>query len=67
MMRALGATLAADWLEVVERLQLAGAYRYHPGDAGRRALVNLALRYLAAAGMADGLALAEARLPPPPT
>ena len=61
MMRALGATLAADWLDVVERLQLAGAYRYHPGDAGRRALVNLALRYLAAAGVGEGLALAEAR------
>ena len=61
MMRALGATLAADWLEVVERLQVAGEYRYHPGDAGRRALVNLALRYLAAAGVAEGLARAEAR------
>ena len=61
MMRALGATLAADWLEVVERLQVAGEYRYHPCDAGRRALVNLALRYLAAAGVAEGLALAEAR------
>ena len=61
MMRALGATLTADWLEVVERLQVRGEYRYHPGDAGRRALVNLALRYLAAAGVAEGLALAEAR------
>lgn len=40
-------------------LEVKGPYRYHPGDAGRRALRNLALRYLAAADNAQGLARAE--------
>ncbi|HAF54692.1 MAG TPA: aminopeptidase N, partial [Thauera sp.] len=59
--RALGGTLAADWLRLTDTLQVAGPYRYHPGDAGRRALVNLALRFLAAAGVAEGLSRAESR------
>jgi aminopeptidase N len=62
LMRALGSTLAADWLRMFDAMQVPGAYRYHPGDAGRRALANLALRYLAAAGNAEGLQRAEARL-----
>ena len=61
LMRALGGELAADWLRLYDDMQVAGAYRYHPADAGRRALANLALRYLAAAGSAEGLARAEAR------
>ena len=61
LMRTLGAALAADWLQVLEAMQVPGPYRYHPADAGRRALANLALRYLAAAGNADGLAQAQAR------
>ncbi len=60
VMATLGRELAADWLQVLDRMQVAGAYRYHPGDAGRRALANLALRYLAAGGDAVGLARAEA-------
>ena len=61
LMRALGAKLATDWLGLVERCDVSGPYRYHPADAGRRALVALALRYLAAADDARGLALAQAR------
>ena len=60
-MRALGDRLAADWLRLLEAMQVTGAYRYHPADAGRRALANLALRYLAAAGNAEGLACAQSR------
>ena len=60
VMGTLGRELAADWLQVLDRMQVAGPYRYHPGDAGRRALANLALRYLAAGGEAEGLARAEA-------
>lgn len=60
-MQALGDALAADWLSLLEAMQVAGGYRYHPGDAGRRALANLALRYLAAAGNAEGLARAQSR------
>jgi len=55
----LGARLAPDWLALASALEVPGAYRYHPADAGRRALSNLALRYLAAAGVAEGLARAE--------
>jgi aminopeptidase N len=55
-MRGLGEALATDWLALAESMRVAGAYRYHPADAGRRALANLALRYLAAAGDAAGLA-----------
>ncbi|MBN8442573.1 MAG: aminopeptidase N [Thauera sp.] len=61
LMRGLGRALAADWLALAERLEVPAPYRYHPGDAGRRALLALALRYLAAAGDAQGLALAQAR------
>ncbi|MBS0543371.1 MAG: aminopeptidase N, partial [Proteobacteria bacterium] len=60
-MRTLGGALADDWLGLVESMQVPGAYRYHPADAGRRALGNLALRYLAAAGDVRGLAAASAR------
>ncbi|TAH43057.1 MAG: aminopeptidase N [Betaproteobacteria bacterium] len=60
-MRTLGSALADDWLRLVDGMQVPGPYRYHPGDAGRRALGNLALRYLAAAGDARGLAAASAR------
>ncbi len=59
--RRLGTDLAGDWLSLAESMQVPGAYRYHPADAGKRALTNLALRYLAAAGSDEGLALAQAR------
>ncbi|NMG43655.1 aminopeptidase N [Aromatoleum toluvorans] len=61
VMRALGETLAAEWLAIGAAMEVPGAYRYHPGDAGRRALANLALKYLAAAGVAEGMARAEAQ------
>ncbi|ANQ86306.1 aminopeptidase N [Azoarcus olearius] len=60
LMRELGESLAADWLALFESMQVPGPYRYHPADAGRRALANLALRYLAAAGDAAGLGHAQA-------
>ncbi len=61
LMSELGTRLAADWLALVSELAVHGPYRYHPADAGRRALANLALRYLAAAGVEDGLAQAQTR------
>ncbi|WP_407278516.1 aminopeptidase N [Aromatoleum evansii] len=61
VMRDLGTGLAADWLAIEAAMEVPGEYRYHPGDAGRRALGNLALKYLAAGGVAEGLARAEAR------
>ena len=51
--RALGSALADDLQVAIERNAVPGAYRYHPADAGRRALSALALRYLCAAGV-DG-------------
>ena len=58
VMRALGGTLADDWLALAASMRVEGPYRYHPDDAGRRALRNLALRYLCAAGNEAGLQLA---------
>lgn len=58
---AIGSQLSETWLEVHQRLALGGAYRYHPGDAGCRALRNLALRYLVAGGVAPGVARAQAQ------
>ncbi|MCV2216369.1 aminopeptidase N [Thauera sp. Sel9] len=61
LMRTLGERLAGNWLALFDAMQVPGEYRYHPGDAGRRALANLALRYLTAAGNAEGLVKAQAR------
>ncbi|MBL8446703.1 MAG: aminopeptidase N [Zoogloeaceae bacterium] len=58
---ALGRQLEAEWLACHEDLTVAGPYRYHPGDAGRRALRNLALRYLCGAGVEDGIERAVAQ------
>jgi aminopeptidase N len=52
---ALGEALAEEWLACHQALAVPGAYRYHPADAGRRALRNLALRFLAAAGVEEGV------------
>ncbi len=59
LMRVLGEALADDWLALAASMRVEGAYRYHPDDAGRRALRNLALRYLGAAGQEAGLQLAS--------
>ncbi|MBI1905081.1 MAG: aminopeptidase N [Rhodocyclales bacterium] len=55
----LGARLAEDWLHLYDQMEVEGGYRYHPADAGRRALRNLALRYLAAARNPAGLECAQ--------
>ena len=60
-MRSLGTELSDIWLQRHAALEVPGAYRYHPLDAGRRALRNLALRYLTAADNRDGLTLAQAQ------
>ncbi len=57
----LGSMLADDLRALVEGLVEPAEYRYHPADAGRRALINLALRYLCAARDARGVALAAQR------
>ena len=61
LMRELGGRLADDWLALCSMLEVTGPYRYHPADAGRRALGNLALRYLTAAGNAEGFVRAQAQ------
>lgn len=55
---AMGAGLADVWLRTYHDMEVNGAYRYHPGDAGRRALRNLALRYLVAGGVSEGVSRA---------
>jgi len=59
--RELGAALAEDCHELTRALWVTGPYRYHPLDAGRRALASLTLRYLVAGGDARGTPLALAR------
>ncbi|MFN3985171.1 MAG: aminopeptidase N [Rhodocyclaceae bacterium] len=63
LMRQLGGALRTVWLRLHDTVAVPGAYRYHPADAGRRALRNLALRYLTAAdeGVGDGVGAARAR------
>lgn len=58
----LGRALEADWLTLYRTHAVPGAYRYHPGDAGKRALRNTALGYLCAAGSEAGVQLAQAQL-----
>ena len=55
---AVGTGLADEWLQIYREMEVHGAYRYHPGDAGCRALRNLALRYLVAGGGAGGVSRA---------
>ncbi len=59
LMAEIGRSLADEWLDLYKSLEVHGAYRYHPADAGRRALRNLALRYLVAGEVAEGVARAE--------
>jgi len=59
--RGLGAALARECLALTQSLWLTGPYRYRPADAGRRALANLTLRYLVAAGVRGGVELALSR------
>jgi len=55
----IGEALGKLWLGLYQAMEVSGPYRYHPADAGKRALRNLALRYLTAAGDENGLALAR--------
>ena len=59
--RELGAALVDDCHELTCILRVSGPYRYHPLDAGRRALSNLTLKYLVASGDDRGVPLALAR------
>ncbi|NMG15243.1 aminopeptidase N [Aromatoleum bremense] len=61
LMRELGGVFAEEWLTLYRKHEVTGPYRYHPADAGRRALRNLALKYLAAAGVGEGLERAHAQ------
>ena len=61
LMQTLGGQLAERWLLHDAALEVRGTYRYHPLDAGKRALRNLGLRYLSAAGVAEGVARAHAQ------
>ncbi|MCB1958273.1 MAG: DUF3458 domain-containing protein, partial [Rhodocyclaceae bacterium] len=51
VMRALGTRFAEPLAATLERCGVSGPYRYHPTDAGRRALSALALRLRCAAGL----------------
>ena len=62
MSKAIGTELAQDWLRIDEAMAVPGEYRYHPADAGKRSLRNLALRYLCAANVNEGVAAAELRV-----
>ena len=59
VLHTLGEQLAEIWLRLWKDNEVNGAYRYHPADAGQRALRNLALRYLVAGGVDEGVARAE--------
>ena len=56
--RELGQAMQADFLARYLDLEVEGEYRYHPADAGKRALRNLCLRYLSAWGGATAIDLA---------
>lgn len=56
---ALGKQLADQWITTVNTNQTPGTYSPAPGPAGKRALKNLALNYLAASGAQEALSLAK--------
>jgi aminopeptidase N len=58
----IGRELHSDWLETYSSMQTSGPYRPDPVPAGRRALRNLALEYLAASGEPAGIELARQQL-----
>ncbi|MDD2988985.1 MAG: aminopeptidase N [Zoogloea sp.] len=58
LLRELGQALQADFVVRYMDLEVEGDYRYHPADAGRRALRNLCLRYMMAWGGPTAVQLA---------
>jgi aminopeptidase N len=56
LLQELGRRFAPTWLECHAACRVKGDYRYHPADIGKRALANLCLRYLCAAGGSVGYA-----------
>jgi aminopeptidase N len=64
LQRLLGRELHADWLAMYAsmKMQTEGPYRPDPVPAGRRALKNLALEYLAASGDRAAIDLARVQL-----
>jgi aminopeptidase N len=58
----IGRELQSDWMSIHASMKTAGPYRPEPVDWGRRALRNLALEYLVAAGDASAIELARRQL-----
>ncbi len=58
---SIGRSLHAELIELVQGSREAGPYRPVPGDIGRRALKNLALGYLMAAGSREAVDLCLAQ------
>lgn len=58
LMREIGHAMQADFLSRYLDLEVEGEYRYHPADAGKRALRGLCLRYLSAWGGPTAIDLA---------
>ena len=57
--QALGRNLASDWQRLLAENQSEGSYSPDPVSVGRRALKNLALSYLMAAGESNANAIAK--------
>ncbi len=61
-MRELGQRLAGDWQAIYSAMQVSGDYSPDSNSAGKRALRNLALTYLAEGGLEGALDLARDQL-----
>ncbi|MFA7292986.1 MAG: aminopeptidase N [Rhodocyclaceae bacterium] len=61
LMHDLGLRFLNTWRDTHAACCIKGEYRYHPADIGKRALANLCLRYLCAAGSNTGRQVAMAQ------
>ncbi|MDQ5916806.1 MAG: aminopeptidase, partial [Pseudomonadota bacterium] len=61
LLRDLGQRFLNVWRDMHAACGVKGEYRYHPADIGKRALANLSLRYLCAAGSNTGRQAAMAQ------
>ncbi|MDQ5945568.1 MAG: aminopeptidase, partial [Pseudomonadota bacterium] len=61
LLRDLGQRFLNVWRDMHAACVVKGEYRYHPADIGKRALANLSLRYLCAAGSNTGRQAAMAQ------